>query len=170
MSERASEHGADADADVEAVLVRRIREGDLSARIVYADWLEERGHLARATLLRHDNPTSAALDLVCWLHGLVGPDDLGSFEVSPGYLAFGLTSAVPIPPGTGAVMAARPQVSPVVPLQIVVPESIADRFEIVNISVGRRGQLEIPGIPASLFTPSSIADHRCRISFDVVPS
>lgn len=172
-----SEASEESDQVEEAELIARVRDGDLEACVVYADWLEERGHLDRAMLLRSlesgsGSPMSRMVELFRWLHDLgdIGdPDEVGVFQVAPGCGAFTMGSDISIQPGARAVMVTRPQVSPILPTQIVIPESIAGQFSIANIRVGNRRQIEGPDpIPASLFTPSSIAGHRGRISFHVV--
>lgn len=156
---------------VERELISRLRAGRDGASAVYADWLEERGMRERAEMIRRRVSALGALaGLARWLNdvGLLG---MTSFEVAPGACAVGMGSDVPIPPRTGVTMVVRPQRSPFRPIQLAIPDEIAEHFLVTDVRVGNRSQLRsATPLPASAFAASVVersAGDR-RIDFEVV--
>lgn len=155
--------------DEEATLIECVRAGARDARAVYADWLEERGRIDQAMLMRGPRgPVAALADLASWLYGL--GDFAVPLRIADGAVAVGMGSdSLAVEPGAEVQMTWRPQVTPFRPTQVVIPEDLAPHFAICDIRVGNRSQLRSrEPLHASLFTATSVQGHQGKLSFEVV--
>lgn len=146
--------------DDESALIAAVRANTAGSREVYADWLEQRGHLDRAVFLRRGSVVDALADMLQWVHGLGALDTM--FIVAPGMAMHAFASVVPITPGTDAIITIRPS-TPFRPTQLLIPEAVAHSFTILDARVGHVRQWEHQ-LSALFFTPR-FADAHQRITF-----
>ncbi len=154
------------DPNEEVRLISLMRTGDLTSRAVYADWLEDRGQLLRASVLRDPRPPGDVVaDLVQWVSEISGDC---YYQMAPGRSFLWLGTPQDILPGQQAQICSRPR-SSFRPTQIVVPDEIAGHFALVDLRIGNRSQFEHPGeIACSFLTISAIRAHQGLFRFETV--
>jgi len=152
----------------EARFLRLVRDGSEWAREVYADWLEQRGHLDRALLMRHADPAGALMSLMDWLLR----ESLWSGATTRrghvfSHVVMDSVYEVRAPQGEANIIW-RPLGGPFRVYAVIVPDEIAPWFSFRDIAVGNMSQFEPYGspIPCTMFTARALHERRMPMRLD----